>query len=561
MMFKSSLFFNYFLQSTPKNINITQRINVFKYHSRGYSSATPNTHSRPRVVVLGSGWSSIFFVKHLNPKQFDLTVVSPRNYFTFTPLLPKIMSGMANSNTASEPFLNFMKKRFKDNSTFVHANCVDVDTKSNSVTCAPVDGTNTLFSLNYDYLVIGVGSKTNSFGIRGVEKYAFFLKEVEHAEKVFQRVLDNFIAASMPFVSDEERSRLLHFVVVGGGPTGVESAGELSVLMNDYLSKVYPQLRPFAKVSIVEGGKRLLPTLKAESSEYVSRVFDQNNVNMCFGKVVCEVRERSCVLKELATGQTEEIKCGLVLWASGLKENELVSKLQKRLNMPENSRALLVDQYLRLQGTNNVFCLGDCCRLTPTRLSDNLDTVLNVTGSPTLDALLKNRPKLARDFPQVRRTKWKFKEEKFKSAVAEIMAKSEGEAGGAGPGAETRETFLEILKYIDNTYTPPFPTAQNAKQEAIYLAKMFNNGSLLGGGIAKAGFGEHWKGTLASLGGYRVVMNSPLVDINGGLMPFLFWNTIYLILFTSCKMRALFLFDLVMSFFTNRHIISKSHRN
>ncbi|EAN31284.1 Pyridine nucleotide-disulfide oxidoreductase family protein [Theileria parva strain Muguga] len=515
------------------------------FSQRNFASTSNNT--KPKVLFLGSGWSSVFFIKNLNPKLFDLTVISPRNYFTFTPLLPKILSGMVESNTSAEPIIEYMRRYFRTNSQFIHAKCVDVDSDSNCVTCAPLDS-GPAFSVSYDFLVIAVGAQTNTFGTKGVEEYAYFLKELEHAELAFQRIVDNFRAASMPSVTNSDRKRLLHFLVVGGGPTGVESAGELSVLMNSHLGKIYPELMPFVKVSIVEAGQRLLPSLAQNTSKYVLKVFSKS-VNMYFGKVVSEVREKSCILKELASGNTEEVECGLVLWASGLKETDLVMKLKRKWNVPEGSRALLVDQYLRLQGSNNIFCLGDCCKITPKKLSENVKFVLERVKSPTLEALVKARKMLSRDFPQLNGAKCNFNDPKFQKSLSELSERC---------GDGTEEWFVEVLRLVDQGYCPPFPTAQNAKQEAIYLSKLFNSGAVLSGNYVNA-FCDKWKGTLASLGGLRVVMNSPLINLNGGLFPLFLWNTVYMLMFSSLKMRLSFAFDMLKNFLFSRHLILKKY--
>ncbi|XP_955235.1 NADH dehydrogenase, putative [Theileria annulata] len=519
---------------------------------RKFASTSSSYSKKPKVLFLGSGWSSVFFIKNLNPKLFDLTVISPRNYFTFTPLLPKILSGTVETNTSTEPIIEYMRRNFRNNPQFIHAKCVDVDSDAKSVTCDPLDSGEPSFSVPYDFLVIGVGAQTNTFGTKGVEEYAYFLKEIEHAEVAFQKIVDNFRAASMPSLSDSERRRLLHFLVVGGGPTGVECTGELSVLMSRHLGKCYPELMPFVKVSIVEAGQRLLPSLSQSTSKFVLNVFNKSNVNMYFGKVVSEVKQKSCVLKEIKTGNTEEIECGLVLWASGLKETDLVTKLKRKWNIPESSRALLVDQYLRLQGLDNIFCLGDCCKITPTKLSENVELVLEKVGSPTLEALVNARKTLAKDFPQLNDSKWNHKDEKFQKSVSELKEKfTEG----------TKEHFVEVLKLVDHGYCPPFPTAQNAKQAAIYLSRLFNSGAVLTGRYVDSAFCEKWKGTLASLGGMKVVMNSPYFNVNGGLFPFFLWNGVYMLMFSSFKMRLSFFFDLLKNFFFSRHLILKRYSN
>lgn len=520
------------------------------FNSHRFVSSRANNGSKSRVVILGTGWSSIYFMRTINSKLYDVTVISPRNYFTFTPLLPKISSGMISSGTCAEPINSYINKLFKGNAKFIHALCVDVNPKSNLVQCAPVCGTDKSFSIPYDYLVLGVGARTNTFGIPGVEKYAYFLKEMEHAETIFQNILNNFRKASMPYATDEEKRRLLHFIIVGGGPSGVESAGEMSLLFNKHSKESFPDLMPFVQVSIVEGGSKLLPTFAPKNSAYVTKHFNRSNVNIIFGKTVCEVRSDACLVKDVKSGKIDEIKCGMVLWASGLKEIELVSVLQKKWREQTNPRALLVDQYLRLRGSDNIFALGDCCKIFPSRLSDNYDDILRQLGANSLEALIRHRKRLSLTFPQLDDSKWKYKDGTFREFVKEIQSKH---------GNDSKEAFIKILDQIDNKYVPPFPTAQNAKQQGIYLARAFNSGSI-SSNVNKRAFCEKWLGSIASLGGLSVVVNLPLLRLNGGFIPFMIWNFVYMVMFSSNKMRLRFLCDLIMNRLCKRQLMSRSLR-
>ncbi|EKX72648.1 conserved hypothetical protein [Theileria equi strain WA] len=485
-------------------------------------------------------------MKNIDSRLYDITVVSPRNYFTFTPLLPKISSGMVSGGTCAEPMPAYINNRFKGNAKFIHATCTDVDPESHVIYCAPVGGQGPSFSVPYDYLVVAVGTKTNSFGIPGVEEYAYFLKEMEHAETVFNKILDNFRKASMPYVTDEEKRNLLHFVVVGGGPTGVESAGEMALLFNKYAKDSFPELMPFVQVSIVEGGSKLLPSFSLKNSAYVAKHFGKSNINMIFGKTVCEVRRDACMVKDTKSDHIEEVKCGMVLWASGLKEIELVSVLRKKWKEQTNPRALLVDQYLKLYGSENIFALGDCCKVSPSRLPDNYDYIVEQIGANSVDTLIRHRKRLSLTFPQLNDSKWNYKDKEFKEFVNDVKSEY---------GSHSKEGFIKILDKIDTKYVPPFPTAQNAKQQGIYLAKAFNTGSI--SDKNKKAFCEKWLGSIASLGGLSVVAHLPLLTLNGGLIAFFMWNFVYMIMFSSNKMRLRFIFDLIMNRLCRRQLISK----
>jgi NADH dehydrogenase FAD-containing subunit len=209
--------------------------------------------------------------------EFDVSVVSPRNYFLFTPLLPgyepfaarlpngvhspvsfsrspasplepmriegsflglrdailsRITHVMFNDpiNSIIEPIRSICLRNGKQDIKFYEAKCTKVDVDNNKIFCedrSPLKGQVSSFWLPYDYLVVAVGAKNNTFGTPGVRQHANFLKSVEDAQKIRSKVVDAFESANLPGQPEEERKRLLRFVVVGGGPTGVEYAAEL----------------------------------------------------------------------------------------------------------------------------------------------------------------------------------------------------------------------------------------------------------------------------------------------------------------------------------------------
>jgi NADH:ubiquinone reductase (non-electrogenic) len=155
------------------------------------------------------------------------SVSSPRNHFLFSPLLPSTTVGTIEFLSIAEPIRLAAKY-----ATFVQAEAVGLDLSRKVICCRSVFDREE-FPVEYDILVIAVGAESNTFGIEGVREHAFFLKELSNAFAIRRKMLDNFEAASLPSVSPLERKKLLHFVVVGGGPTGVEYAAELADFFDD----------------------------------------------------------------------------------------------------------------------------------------------------------------------------------------------------------------------------------------------------------------------------------------------------------------------------------------
>jgi NADH dehydrogenase len=170
----------------PKNLPIAE-----VYIDDDESEVSRRTSEKPKLVVLGGGWGGVALLKDLNPDEYHVTVISPTNYFLFTPMLPSATVGTLEFRSLTEPIRRIIGRV---QGHFIRATAEDVE-----------------FSHK---LVIAVGSTTNPHGVKGLEN-AFFLKNVNDARKIRNRVIHNFELACLPTTSDEERKRLLSFVVSG----------------------------------------------------------------------------------------------------------------------------------------------------------------------------------------------------------------------------------------------------------------------------------------------------------------------------------------------------------
>jgi NADH:ubiquinone reductase (non-electrogenic) len=182
-----------------------------------------NSNGKPKLVVLGTGFAALSLIRHLRTDAYDVVVVSPRNHFLFTPLLPSTTVGTVEFRSIIEPIRQALDPKAV---TFYQARCTAIDPATKLITCEGVHDRET-FLLGYDSLVIAVGAVSKTFGVPGVEQFAFRLKELSDARAIRQRIIQCFERASTPMQTEEERRRLLHFVIVWGGPTGVEFAAEL----------------------------------------------------------------------------------------------------------------------------------------------------------------------------------------------------------------------------------------------------------------------------------------------------------------------------------------------
>ncbi|KAI0221326.1 hypothetical protein L0F63_002713, partial [Massospora cicadina] len=278
-------------------------------------------------------WAGFRLAKDLDPKKYDVTLISPRNHFVFTPLL-------ASTSVGTLEFRNACETIRYHNPTFE----------------APESST---FDVSYDKLILAVGARVNTFGIKGVQENAYFLKEINDARKIRRRVLDCFEQAFMPGASEETKRRVLNFAVVGGGPTvrtrfnpRVEFSAELHDFVKEDLSRLYPSLMPYVRMTLYDVAPAILTAFDSRLTDIQTRTS------------VLELKPNSMVLNSGV-----EIPVGMVVWATGVTEIPLIAKLGEKVKK-ENKR-LATDDRLRLLDVandqlidENVYGLGDCASIS-----------------------------------------------------------------------------------------------------------------------------------------------------------------------------------------------------
>jgi NADH dehydrogenase len=178
-------------------------------------------------------------LKTIDPDQYHVVVISPQNYFLFTPLLPSATVGTLEPRSLVEPIrkvLSYCRAHY------IEASAEDIDMSNKLILVSGKEklGKPKQFYVPYDKLVVAVGSNTNTHGVEGLE-YCHFLKTIVDARDIRNHIMDNFEKACLPTTTDEERKQLLSFVVAGGGPTGVEFASEVYDMMQEDLT---PYVRP-----------------------------------------------------------------------------------------------------------------------------------------------------------------------------------------------------------------------------------------------------------------------------------------------------------------------------
>ncbi|CAO3633693.1 unnamed protein product [Cunninghamella blakesleeana] len=330
-----------------------------------YLSHSINTRTRTlaklqgRVVILGLGWGSYQLLRKLNKDDYDVSVISPRNYFVFTPLLASTSVGTLEFRCITEPVRQYSKD------IDYHQSWVEkIDFNRQVVQCSSnnEDNKGQKFEIEYDKLVIGVGAYSNTFNIPGVKENAYFLKDIGDAKKIRNRVLECFEYAAQPGISDKEKAEKLHFVVVGGGPTGVEFSAELFDFITEDLSRLYGNLMEFTRMTVYDVAPHILNNFDSKLSNYATNKFNRRGIQIKTNSHVLKVDKDQLEIKEEGN-----VKFGMLVWSTGLQANPLVQSLDD-VSKDERNQRILTNEKLQVLDPEkepypNVYALGDCATI------------------------------------------------------------------------------------------------------------------------------------------------------------------------------------------------------
>ncbi|CAG8031570.1 unnamed protein product [Penicillium nalgiovense] len=322
--------------------------------------------SKKTLVILGTGWGSVSLLKKIDTENYNVVVVSPRNYFLFTPLLPSCTTGLIEHRSIMEPIRNILRHK-KASVQFYEAEATKIDYEKRVVYISDdseIKGDISHTEVPFDMLVIGVGAENATFGIPGVRENSCFLKEVGDAQHIRKRIMDCIETACFKDQTEDEVKRLLHMVVVGGGPTGVEFAGELQDFFNDDLKKWIPEIKDNFHVTLVEALPNVLPMFSKQLIDYTESTFKEEEISIRTKTMVKNVTDKFIqaeVTKPDGSKELETIPYGLLVWATGNAIRPVVRDLMSQIPaQAESRRGLAVNEYLVVNGTDNVWAVGDC---------------------------------------------------------------------------------------------------------------------------------------------------------------------------------------------------------
>ncbi|CAD6506157.1 BgTH12-07087 [Blumeria graminis f. sp. triticale] len=460
----------------------------------------PDT-SKKTLVILGTGWGAVSLLKKLDTENYNVVVISPRNYFLFTPLLPSCTTGTVEHRSIMEPIRSITRHK-KTAVKYYEAEATSIDADRKVVLIndsSDMKATSSLSEVPYDMLVISVGAENATFGIPGVRENSCFLKEIGDAQQIRKKIMDCVETAAFKDQSPEEVERLLHMIVVGGGPTGVEFAGELQDFIDQDIKKWIPEIAGKFKVTLIEALPNVLPMFSKQLIEYTESTFKEEKITIKTNTAVKRVTDRT--VEAEATGsdgkkKLEILPYGLLVWATGNAIRPIIKDLIQKIPAQKDSRrGLAVNEYLVVQGTKDIWAVGDCA----------------VAGyAPTAQVAVQEGTFLARLFNTM------AKSEAVETKISELSSTLNLQPGNT---AEITEEIKQLEK----------------KLRRIKHIKPFNY--------------TH-QGSLAYIGSERAVADISWLNGNfatGGGLTYLFWRSAYLSMCFSTRNRVLVVLDWMKS--------------
>ncbi|GAC74283.1 NADH-dehydrogenase [Moesziomyces antarcticus T-34] len=568
----------------PKNLPI-----VSAYPEDEQDEVSKNLAAKERLVIVGGGWAAVGLLKSLDPERYNVTLISPNNYYLFNPLLPSAAVGTVEPRSLIEPLRKLLAR--------VHGHYIQgfaTDVVMGEDKPAYQGGQQRLLEVNvisgddwdgeklcsgeptaerketrgksvyvpYDRLIVAVGSVTSTHGVPGLEN-CFHLKTISDARKIRSHILDNLEVAALPTTTPEERQRLLSFVVCGGGPTGVETAAEISDMINEDVFDYFPKLlRAKAKVHLIQSREHILNTYSEKISEYAEAKFARDAVDVIVNARVKRVEPDRVVytVKDPATGKVgeKEVASGFTLWSTGIAMSPFTRRVTELLPNQSHLKALQIDSHLRVKGAplGSMYALGDASTID-TRLIDYLydfvdrydkdhDGKLSFAEFETFAKAIRHKfPIASKHFTKLR------------EMFDEYDADKDGQLN--------LNEIANVLIQTGNKMTALPATAQVAAQQGHYLGKKLNKlARRRDGGMdmhphtaeevldvddqVYKPFKYTNFGSLAYIGNaaaFDVPLPAGMGSFAGGLIAMYAWRSFYLSESVSMRTRALLLGDYV----------------
>lgn len=307
------------------------------------STVTKKQH----IIIIGGGFAGINAAKCINKEKYDITLVDKNNFHSFPPLFYQIASSGLDSGSISFPFRREIRKM--KNIDFQMGEVRSIDPDKKTIT--------TLYeTLSYDKLIISAGTTNNFFGIKGLKESVYTLKSTAEAIRLKNEILDRLERASL-CKNIEDRKKLLSFVVIGAGPTGVEIAGALGEMKKYILQREYPEIKKEdISVTIIEGTDRVLRTMSKNASIKAYEYLGHLMVDVKLSTIMNKYEDNVATLSDGST-----LYCETLIWTAGITGEKITGLANAEIG-PGNR--FTVDSFNKIKGYDDIYALGDIAYLT-----------------------------------------------------------------------------------------------------------------------------------------------------------------------------------------------------
>lgn len=304
-------------------------------------SNIPGCNQKKRIIVVGAGFAGFQFAKKINTKHYQVIVLDKNNYFQFQPLMYQVATCGLDANSISYPLRGHIKQREDMFIRMCEVKSVDQATKKVFTSIGDIA---------YDYLVIATGCSSNYFGNTKLENATMSLKNIPDALSIRNRILGT-LEKAMSITDPKEMEKVLSFVIVGGGPTGVELAGAIADLKNYNLPKIYKGLDlNLMKIYLVDGGDRILAALSEEASKKATETLQKRGVILRQKAHVTDFENNIASLSDNTTIETEN-----VFWLAGVLANKVDGIAEDHFM----KNRLIINEFLQCKTDSSVYAIGD----------------------------------------------------------------------------------------------------------------------------------------------------------------------------------------------------------
>ncbi|MBE7412898.1 MAG: NAD(P)/FAD-dependent oxidoreductase [Leptospiraceae bacterium] len=296
----------------------------------------------PHVVIVGAGLGGLQFIKKIaKHSKIKITVIDKINHHLFQPLLYQIATAVLSPADIAIPTRSLTTKW--KNVSVMFAEVANIDKEKSILYIGQR-------ILSYDYLILACGAETSYFGNDSWERYAPSLKTLVDALKIRKQILLSFEQAELA-QTKEEVSELLTYIIIGGGPTGVELAGSIAELSHKIIRKDFRKIDPaMSEIFLIEAGKRLLSSFPEKLSEITKKQLEKRGVKVLLNEKVLNIDEKGVHL------QDRKIFSHNIIWAAGVKGNSIGEKLNSTL---DKSGRVYVNKFCQIPEMENIFIIGD----------------------------------------------------------------------------------------------------------------------------------------------------------------------------------------------------------